>query len=276
MIVLSLFVGAFALAVSMAAAWLVQRRTGQSGWIDAIWSFAVGLVGVGLALIPHPGSDRPAPRAILVGVLALAWSLRLGLHIAGRTLKGGEDPRYRALRDEWGADFPRRLFWFLQIQAAAAFLLTISIFVAAGNPTPFPNIGDILGAALLIVAIAGEAVADRQLERFRAEPVNGGRVCETGLWSVSRHPNYFFEWLGWLAYPFIAVGLPPANVYGLIALIGPLLMYWLLAHVSGIPPLEAHMARSRGAAFEAYRKRVNAFFPGPPRQIPLAGRSSDS
>ena len=72
---------------------------------------------------------------------------------------------------------------------------------------------------------------------------------------------------------YIAIGLTPANSYGLVALIGPVSMYWLLVHVSGIPPLEAHMMRSRGSAFEAYRRRVNAFFPGPARRIPSANRS---
>ncbi len=142
MIVLTSFAAALALAAFMAGAWLVQRRTGQSGWVDTIWSFAVGLVGAAVALAPVAAADWPTARQGLVAALALAWSLRLGLHIVGRTLRGGEDPRYKALHDEWGADFPRRLFWFLQIQAAAAFLLALSIFTAACNPAPFPNIGD--------------------------------------------------------------------------------------------------------------------------------------
>jgi steroid 5-alpha reductase family enzyme len=273
MIVLVLLAAAFALAVLMAAAWIAQRRTGQSGWVDTIWSFGVGLVGAALALAPIVRSaDWPAPRQILVATFVVIWSLRLGLHIMGRTRQGGEDPRYQALADEWGPDFPRRLFWFLQIQAAAAFLLTLSIFVAGQNPSPFPNPGDFLGAAILIVAISGEAIADRQLKRFAAGPDNKGRVCDIGLWRVSRHPNYFFEWLGWLAYPAMAIGLPPGNSIGLIALVAPAFMYWLLVYVSGIPLLEAHMARSRGAAFGAYQQRVNAFFPGPAHKGSPIGR----
>ncbi|WP_158812618.1 DUF1295 domain-containing protein [Methylocapsa sp. S129] len=272
MIVLVLFAAALALALFMAGAWLAQRRTGQSGWVDTIWSFAVGVVGAGLALAPIHASDWPTTRQSLVAALALLWSLRLGLHIMGRTLRGGEDPRYKALANEWGEDFPRRLFWFLQIQAASAFLLTLSICAAAQNPSRFPNPGDFLGVAILAIAIAGEAVADRQLRRFAAEPSSRGRVCDVGLWGVCRHPNYFFEWLGWVAYPIIAVGLPPANAIGLIALVGPIFMYWLLVHVSGVPPLEAHMARSRGEAFRAYQSRVNAFFPGPARKNAPASR----
>ena len=193
--------------------------------------------------------------------------MRLGAHIAARTLRGGEDPRYAALAREWGADFSRRLFYFLQIQAAAAFLLVVAVFAAARNPAAFPGVGDVVGLIVLVVAVVGEAIADRQLEGFRTDPRNRGMICQSGLWSLSRHPNYFFEWLGWLAYPVIAIGLPPDNLVGLVALLGPILMYWLLVHVSGIPPLEAHMRRSRGAAFNVYCSRVSAFFPWPPKTI---------
>jgi steroid 5-alpha reductase family enzyme len=268
MIALFLFGAALAFSLFMAAAWLVQRRTGRSGWVDTIWSFSVGLIGAGLALAPLQAVGWPTTRQVLVAALALAWSSRLGLHILLRTLNGGDDPRYKTLADDWGKDFPRRLFWFLQIQAASAFPLALSIFAAAQNPQAFPDLGDFIGAAILMAAIAGEATADRQLKRFAANPANKGRLCDVGLWSLSRHPNYFFEWLGWVAYPIVALGLPPVNAPGLIALIGPILMYWLLVHVSGIPPLEAHMARSRGVAFGAYQRRVNAFFPGPPARRP--------
>ena len=132
------------------------------------------------------------------------------------------------------------------------------------------------GAAIFIVALVGETVADRQLRRFAADPRSKGRVCDLGLWSVSRHPNYFFEWLGWIAYPLIAIGLPPGNTLGMIAFVGPIFMYWLLVYVSGVPPLEAHMERSRGEAFRAYQRRVNVFFPGPARRDAAERRSQPS
>jgi steroid 5-alpha reductase family enzyme len=253
---------AITLVVIMTGAFFIQRVTGLSGWVDTIWSFAVGGVGFALALTSAPALNG---RQIMTAALAILWGLRLGGHIMARTLKGGEDPRYQALKDQWGAKFPRRLFWFLQIQAVAAFLLVVSIDVAARNPSAFPGFGDVIGGIILVVAIAGEGIADAQLARFRADPTNRGALCDIGFWRLSRHPNYFFEWLGWCAYPFIAIGVPPTNLYGIAALIGPIFMYWLLVHVSGVPPLEEHMARSRGAAFESYRARVNTFFPGPPR-----------
>jgi steroid 5-alpha reductase family enzyme len=103
------------------------------------------------------------------------------------------------------------------------------------------------------------------LRRFRAEPANRGHICDSGLWSWSRHPNYFFEWVGWLAYPLIAIG--PTYSWGWLALAGPACMYWLLVYVSGIPPLEEHMQEVRAEAFREYRARTSKFFPSPPRSV---------
>ncbi|MBN9079756.1 MAG: DUF1295 domain-containing protein [Rhizobiales bacterium] len=253
---------AVCLSASMAGAWLVAVRIGRSGWIDAIWSFATGGFGAAAALIPFAATEISA-RQLLVALLPLLWSLRLGIHIVGRTARGGDDPRYSQLREEWGDTFKARLFWFAQIQALAALALALSIMLAAHNPAPGLRFSDWLGVAFLIVAVLGETVADRQLSAFRSDPANKGQVCDVGLWGVSRHPNYFFEWLGWLAYVIIAIDFTDAYPWGWLALTGPLLMYWLLVHVSGIPPLEAHMLRSRGTAFRDYQHRVNAFWPGP-------------
>ncbi len=154
-----------------------------------------------------------------------------------------------------------RLYLFLMVQGLVALGLAASMGLAARNPAPFGAL-DVAAIAVLAVAIVGEAVADAQLRRFKADPANRGRICDSGLWAWSRHPNYFFEWLGWVAYPLFALsGLWP---WGWLALSGPALMYWTLRHASGVPPLEAHMIRRHGAAFAAYASRVPAFFPRPP------------
>ena len=258
----ALVILAACLSATMAVAWRVASRTGRSGWIDAIWSFATGVFGAAGALLVLDWREISARQA-LVALLALSWSLRLGIHISARTARGGDDPRYQQLRRQWGSAFESRLFWFLQIQALAAAVLVLSIMIAAHNPAPGLGAFDWLGITILIVAVAGETIADRQLSAFRTDRGNGGKVCDIGLWSVSRHPNYFFEWLGWLAYAVIAIDPAGSYRWGALAFAGPLLMYWLLAHVSGIPPLEAHMLRSRGAAFRDYQRRVSAFWPRP-------------
>ena len=134
---------------------------------------------------------------------------------------------------------------------------------AAHNPDPNLRIQDLIGLATLIAIIIGEAVADRQLHAFKHAHGNRNAVCDVGLWRWSRHPNYFFEWLLWLAYPIIAIDFAGYNPYGWLALAAPAIMYWVLVHLSGIPPLEDHMLRSRGDVFRAYQKRTRAFFPLP-------------
>nr|WP_314090224.1 DUF1295 domain-containing protein [uncultured Shinella sp.] len=255
---------AAALCLAMASVWLAVSRGALSGWVDAVWSFLVGAAGIAAALVPVDGWAGDWQRQIMVAIIAGLWASRLGAHIVRRTLHGGEDPRYARLREEWGERWRSRLFLFLQIQAAAALLLAATIFLAARNPAPGLQWSDFLGVAILLVAVFGEGLADTQLTRFRANPANRSKVCDEGLWSLSRHPNYFFQWLGWAGYAVIAIGPSGAWSWGWLALVGPAFMYWLLVHVSGIPPLEAHMRRSRGIAFAAYADRVNAFWPGLP------------
>lgn len=263
---LALLLIALALGLSgaMAAAWVVARRPGQSGWTDVIWSYSVGLAGVGAALAPV--GDGVDGRRWLVAILIGLWSARLGTHILERTLKGGDDPRYAALKRKWGRDYAPRLLSFLQIQAAAGFVLIVSIVIAARNPAPFPAWSDWAALAIMVIAIAGETAADRQLRAFKARRQSENAIAEVGLWRWSRHPNYFFEWLGWFTYPVIAVGPEGGFAWGWLTLSAPAFMYWLLVHVSGIPPTEEHMLRSRGEKFRDYQRRVSAFFLWPPRR----------
>src|SRR6201994_3965674 len=213
---------AVALSVLMAGAWAVQQRTGNSGWVDTIWTFSLGLTGAGSALWPLGGA-APNARQWLVAALVAIWSLRLGSHIAARTARIADDPRYAAFAKEWGVDSPRKMFIFLQNQGFGSIPLVFSIFVAARFPDAGLRLQDYLGVAILAIGIAGEALADAQLKRFRTDPANKGRVCDIGLWRWSRHPNYFFEWFCWLAYPVIALSLsyPFSYPWGFASLLAP-------------------------------------------------------
>jgi len=250
-----------ALCVGMSLAWVAWQRTRNSGWVDTVWTFSVGIVGLAGAVLPPTGAAALPSRRALVAVFAALWALRLGLHIARRTRGITDDPRYAALLKGWGADAPRQMFLLLQKQALVSIPLGLAMVLAASNPEPALRLQDWLGVVVILVAVAGEAIADSQLRRFAANPANRGKVCDVGLWRWSRHPNYFFEWLGWLAYPLLAIG---AWEWGWVALAAPTCMYWLLAHVSGIPPLEEHMIATRGDAYRAYQAQTSAFFPLPP------------
>lgn len=252
-----------AFACVMAAAWVVQQRTGNSGWVDVAWTFGLGAIAAVAAVAPVSNTSELA-RQILVASLSLIWALRLGGQLVQRTLSTDDDPRYRDLARQWGDAAAARMFGLLQLQALVSIPLFASIFIAAHRPGDAFDLADVLGIALVLIAVAGEGLADRQLWRFRHTANNDGRVCDAGLWRYSRHPNYFFQWLGWLGYPLIAMDLSGGYALGWLALLGPLCMYVLLVHVSGIPPLEAHMLRSRGDAYRDYQSRTSAFFPLPP------------
>lgn len=257
--ILLLIITAIWLSLAMSGAWAIQRVTGLSGWIDTIWSFAVGVGGIIATIF----ADGDFERRVAILVIVAAWALRLGSHIGSRTRGSGEDPRYAKFIEEWGESASWRLFFFLQIQALAAFILVLAVYMAATNEAPFPRILDLVGIIIAVLALAGEAISDLQLSRFRKTPQAKTEVCETGLWRYSRHPNYFFEWMFWCCWCFFAAS---PFIASWLSLLAPLLMYWLLVHVSGIPPLEDHMLRSRGQKFRDLQRRVNAFFPGPRRQ----------
>jgi steroid 5-alpha reductase family enzyme len=107
------------------------------------------------------------------------------------------------------------------------------------------------------MSLSGEALADRQLESFKRDPQNRGRVCDVGLWRYSRHPNYFFEWLIWLSYALYASTSPA----GWAAWIAPALILYFLLRVTGIPATEAQALRSRGDAYRRYQARTSPFVP---------------
>lgn len=241
----------------MVGAWLYQRRRGEADIVDLVWT-----AGLGAAALVHAAllEGFPPARRALVAAIAVAWSLRLALHLLRRVREPGEDGRYRVLRERWGASASWKLLLFFQAQAVTVALLSLQFALAMMARGPL-RWQDAAGVALAALAIAGEALADRQLAAFKANPANRGEVCRKGLWSVSRHPNYFFEWLHWWAYVVIAWGAP----HWPWTLLAPAAMYVLMRHVTGVPPAEEQALRSRGEAYERYQREVPAFLPGPPR-----------
>jgi steroid 5-alpha reductase family enzyme len=248
----------------MSAAWLYCRRAGNSGWTDVFWTFGTGAALAGAALASTERADGPMLRQLLSAALVLIWAGRLGGYVASRVAGKPEDRRYAGFRKDWGERFQIRMLWVSLIQAPATALLAISVFAAAHRPGAALDLRDGLAFAVLAVAIAGEALADRQMAVFRRDPDNHGRVADTGLWAWSRHPNYFFEWTAWLAWPVMA--LDPLQPASWLTLIAPAVMYLVLTRGSGIPPLEAAMLASRGEAYRRYQAQTSAFFPLPPRK----------
>jgi len=252
--------GLFMIA-AMNAGWLFQRRAGNSGWIDVFWTYGTGAACAAAALWPQTGALDA--RGWLLAAMMASWALRLGSYIALRVARSAEDARYVRFKADWGAAYQRRIWILIQPQAAVSALLCLSVMAAAVRPAGALDLRDFLAVAIFLLAVGGETVADRQLAQFKVAHPKGGGICDVGLWRWSRHPNYFFEWLTWFSLPVMA--LDPARPVSWLTLAAPAVMFIVLRYVTGVPPLEAAMQASRGAAFDAYRRRTSAFFPVPPR-----------
>ena len=251
-----------AMSVVMTALWLIQRRTHNAGIVDVAWTFGTGLCAAWFAW----GADGDPARRALVAALAAVWSLRLGLYLAKRMVGDHEDRRYAAMREKWGPNTQRNLFFIFQIQAFWAVLFALPMLLAASNPADGLRWYDAAGLALWIVSITGESIADAQLNAFRNAPESKGRVCRRGLWRYSRHPNYFFEWIHWWAYVLIGFAGP----LGWLTLAGPAVMLLFLFYVTGIPITERALVASRGDAYREYQRTTSPFFPWPPKESPDA------
>ena len=244
--------------IAKTVAWLMQLRTKNAGLVDAIWAWTLG----GLAAFYGVVGDAPQDTRIVLGLMGGLWGLRLGTHLWRRNYGKPEDFRYAEFRQKWGPRANFNMFWFFQFQNLFTLMLSASAFMAIAYRLDAPSSFAILAAGLIwLVSVVGEAISDSQMEAFRQNPANKGRVCRDGLWRWSRHPNYFFECLHWVAYLPLALGAP----WGWTALAAPVVMAFLLTKLSGMPILEAEMAK-RKPGYADYMRTTSALIPWPPKE----------
>lgn len=251
-----LLTSAASLSLVCVAGWRHQCRRRDASHVDVIWAYGVGATAVFYLLL----GDGELWRRLLAGLLIAVWSVRLGSHIWSRH-GTEEDGRYRAMRERLGTRINRFHFFFFQIQGLLAWMFALPHLVIAGHPGGVSPLWAIAGFGLGVLALAGESVADRQLQVWRAQPANRGKTCRRGLWRYSRHPNYFFEWLHWFSYPLIAVGAPAAAWLWL----APVSMFLFLWFVTGIPYTEQQALRSRGDDYRQYQRTTSVFVPWRPK-----------
>ncbi len=245
--------GAALVLAMMFVLWLVHLRTNNASVVDPGWAFGVPLLAVTYAVL---GSGFVARKWLMAGMAAV-WGIRLGIHLLVRIVGEPEEGRYQELRRQWKTNLPLKFLLFFEFQGLLDVVLSLPFLMAALNPAPTMSPLEYVGVAIWLVAIAGEAIADAQLAAFKRDPSSNGQVCQRGLWKYSRHPNYFFEWLVWLAWAVFAIASP----YGWLAIICPLLMFYFLFRVTGIPATEAQALRSKGDAYRRYQQTTSAFVP---------------
>lgn len=258
-----LLVAALTVIASMTGLWLLGIRRRNFSYVDIGWSANFALIA--LLCMLWGGGD--AGRRLLIGAMYGLWGLRLAWHLGRRIVGEPEEGRYVELRRKWGeageAALNRRMYRFYLLQAVLDVVLSLPLFVVAQNPAPGIAPLEWTALGLWIVALVGETIADAQLAAFKHSGAGHAAVCDRGLWRYSRHPNYFCEWLVWVAYALAALASPP---WGWLGLTMPALMLYFLLRVTGIPATEAQALRSKGDAYRAYQRRTSAFIPLPPRR----------
>jgi len=251
-------------------AWVLQKITRNAGLVDAIWAWTLGSLAFIYAAFGTAPNDTRAALAVMGG----AWGLRLGSHLWRRNFGKPEDWRYAKFRAQWGEKADANMFWFFQFQNVFTLALSVAAFMPVAYRIEGPSMAAIIVAgALWIGSVAGESIADAQMEDFRRDPANKGKVCDRGLWRYSRHPNYFFECLHWAAYVPLALGPPGALPWAWISLGAPAVMAYLLMKLSGVPMLEKEMMQ-RKPGYADYVRRTNALIPWPPQRMKTPRASS--
>jgi steroid 5-alpha reductase family enzyme len=247
------------MALMMTFVFIVSRRLDNYALVDVAWAGGFAPLALFYALT----GSAPWPRRLLAGGMLSLWSLRLAWHLGRRVLSQHprEDGRYQELRAAWRHNLASRFFLFFQAQGLLAALLSWPILWACHDPRAATHVFEWVAAALFVVALVGETLADRQLAAFKADTGRTETVCERGLWRYSRHPNYFFEWLVWCAFALLALPAP----WGFLALGAPLAMLYFLLRVTGIPATEEQAVRSKGEAYRRYQRSTSAFVPWPRR-----------
>jgi steroid 5-alpha reductase family enzyme len=237
--------------------YLWQRRTRDATAVDAGWGGSLALCALLYAVLAPGSVVQRLAIAIPVGL----ENLRIASLVRKRLGKG-EDSRYRELRRRWRERGREQLTFaiFYEAQALLAALLSVPALLASFNRHGSLAAIQWAGIALWVAAASLEAIADRQLAAFKATGAEG--VMDRGLWRYSRHPNYFFQTLTWVAYALIAVPAP----WGWLAFAAPALILYLVLFVTGVPSAEESSLRSRGDAFRRYQARTSVFVPWPPKR----------
>ncbi|MDB6140835.1 MAG: hypothetical protein JWO94_3907 [Verrucomicrobiaceae bacterium] len=260
----SLFaLGGLNVAVLFTGTWALSLKLDNFSFVDVTWSYSLAFLAPLYALC----GEGFITRRLLAATMAALWSIRLGSYLLRRIIRHHphEDVRYLVLRANWKGSLARSFFWFFQAQALLILLLSAPVLLACVNPSPHLSTVELLGAVVWLIGICGEALSDAQMGAFKRDPASKGKVCQTGLWRYSRHPNYFFESLVWWGFWLFACGSP----WGWATAYAPLMILYFLLRVTGIPLTEKCSVESKGEAYREYQRTTSAFVPWMPKSDTL-------
>ena len=254
----AMLVSAITIAVVMMTTWIVSVAIRNASIVDIVWGAGFAINAWVLVLV----LDADSTRQILVAVLVGIWGARLAGYLARRNLGHGEDWRYVAMRKKFGAKFPViSLVTVFGLQGVLMWIVSLPVMFSNADSTPGVGPIAVMGIMVWLVGFAFESVGDYQLAKFKKDPANSGKVMDQGLWSLTRHPNYFGDALLWWGIGIVAA----ETGSGVIGFVGPMVMTYLLMKVSGVPILEKSLGRRR-EGYAEYVARTSGFIPRPPKK----------
>jgi steroid 5-alpha reductase family enzyme len=240
--------------------WVASLALHDASVVDVAWGLGFILVAWICVAVGHGAEGR----RLLVAALVTVWGGRLAVHIARRNLGRGEDRRYQAMRERDGARFwLTSLYRVFLSQAVVMWVISLPV-QAAGSIGGGRGLGalDAIGGIVWLIGFGFESVGDLQLDRFKADAANRGRVMDRGLWRYTRHPNYFGDATLWWGLGLIALGAGASAAWGFA---GSALDTLILTRVSGKPMLERDI-ETRRPGYREYIERTSGFIPLPPRR----------
>jgi steroid 5-alpha reductase family enzyme len=251
--------GAAMVAGTMLVLWLIHLWIRNAAIVDVGWAAGLGM----LALYYAEAAPGYPPRKWLLAWMAGFWGLRLAAYLLlARVVGHSEEGRYVQLRKDWKNHLALRFLFFFEFQALLVVVLSLPFLIACLDTRAPLGLPEKFAAGIWLVSMIAEAIADQQLNAFKKKPENRGKTCRAGLWRYSRHPNYFFEWMVWVAYAVFALGSP----WGWLGLISPALILYFLLDATGIPATEAQALRTRGSEYRQYQRTTSTFVPWFPKK----------
>jgi len=258
---LTLLAAAATLLILQGVTFVVALKAGQHSVVDTAWGIGIALAALAAFLtsgwLTTGGHGDPARRALLLAASAL-WGLRLAAYVGRRNHGKPEDPRYADMLRGKTNLYALRMVYLLQ--AAILWLATVPVQLGMLEGPAGPLA--VIGTVLFVVGFAFESVGDWQLARFKAS-AGPGQIMDRGLWRYTRHPNYFGDFCMWWGLFGISVG----SWRELPALVGPLLMSFILTRGTGARMTDRRMTASR-PRYADYVARTSGFIPLPPKRAP--------
>lgn len=252
--------GALLVFMGLGLAYAIKNR--MLSIVDTLWGMGFVVVAAVSAIVSLGGDGGQVQRWIVLAMVAV-WGLRLAWHIGGRNHGTGEDPRYADLLDaggKAGRSFVQTAVTRVFVpQGVAMFIVSAPLMVGPNNERLSVPL-TVAGAVVWAVGLFFETVGDAQLKSYKSDPANKGKIMDTGLWSLTRHPNYFGDACVWWGLGLVAAGSWP----GVVALLGPAIMTYSLVNVTGAKLNEKSQRTKPG--WDDYARRTSYFIPLPPKK----------